>query len=155
MWEGTVHALYTASESGAPIESRESLTLIPGVGVAGDRYAIEKGHFSDPARTGRELTLIEQEAIEAVARDYSLVLEAGITRRNVLTRGVALNHLVGRRFFVGEALVEGVRLNEPCNHLAAITGLKRIKQALTHRGGLRARVIKGGVIRPGDTIRPV
>lgn len=154
MWSGTVHGLFTAAESEAPMQARSELNLIPGVGVEGDRYAARRGRFSSPARTGQELTLIEQEAIDAVKAEYSIELEPGATRRNVVTAGVALNHLVGREFYVGAARVKGVRLNEPCSHLAKLNGIPRLKKALAHRGGLRAQVIEGGVIKVGDRVRP-
>ena len=76
------------------------------------------------------------------------------TRRNVVTRGIALNHLVGKRFRVGEVLLQGIRLCEPCDHLESLTR-PGVRQALLHRGGLRAQILEGGVIRVGDPIAPV
>jgi MOSC domain-containing protein YiiM len=126
---------------------------VPGRGLEGDRYYSKDGSFSDTPGSGREITLIEIEAIEALARDYKFELSPGDARRNIVTRGVPLNHLVGREFSVGEVVLRGVRLNEPCNHLAGLTH-EKVKQGLVHRGGLRAEILNEGVIRAGDPIEP-
>jgi len=76
----------------------------------------------------------------------------GEARRNVVTRDVPLNHLVGREFMLGEVRVRGIRLCEPCSHLQALVGLPVIK-ALRHRGGLRAQILTRGMIRVGDPVR--
>jgi MOSC domain-containing protein YiiM len=99
----------------------------------------------------REVTLIESEAVDGVNRDYATRLDPIETRRNILTRGVALNHLVGREFKVGPARLRGLELCEPCTHLEALTR-KGVMRALIHRGGLRAQVLEGGAIRVGDSI---
>jgi MOSC domain-containing protein YiiM len=98
------------------------------------------------------VTLIEIEAIEALERDYGVKLSPGDARRNIVTRGVALNHLVGKEFRVGEVVLRGIRLCEPCQHLVQLTGQEKVLPGLVHRGGLRAQVVKGGVIRVGDAV---
>jgi MOSC domain-containing protein YiiM len=95
--------------------------------------------------------LIELESLEAVAREEGLQLAAGDSRRNIVTQGVPLNHLVGREFRVGQVTLRGVRLCEPCQHLAGLTQA-RVLPALIHRGGLRAEIINEGDIRVGDII---
>jgi MOSC domain-containing protein YiiM len=97
------------------------------------------------------LTLIEAEAIEAAEREYQVTLTAGSARRNVVTRGVPLNHLVGLEFLIGGVKVRGIRLCEPCSHLQALTGVAVIK-AFRHRGGLRAQILTQGLIRVGDAV---
>ena len=99
------------------------------------------------------MTLIEIETIEALQREVKLEIGPGDARRQIVTRGVPLNHLVGQEFTVGEVAVRGIRLNEPCAHLASLTD-KKILPGLVHRGGLRAQILTEGVIRPGDEIRP-
>lgn len=101
----------------------------------------------------REITLIESEAVEAVNRDYPLRIEPIETRRNILTRGVALNHLVGREFTIGKVRLRSLRLCEPCGHLESLTR-KGVMRALLHRGGLRAQIVESGTIRVGDVISP-
>lgn len=137
------------------MESLEEVEVLAGVGVVGDRYARRQGRFSRPAVEGQDLTLVEEEAIEAVRRDYGIELGLGDTRRNVVTAGVPLNHLVGTEFKLGEVVVRGVELAEPCSHLAKLTGIPRLRQAFVHRGGLRSDVLVGGRLRVGDVVRAV
>ena len=131
----------------------EEARAVPGKGLEGDRYFKGVGKFSDRPDPGREITLIEIESIEALEREYKYKLSPGDARRNIVTSGVALNHLVGLDFNVGQVTLRGLRLNEPCNHLASLTDDK-VKEGLVHRGGLRAQILTEGVIRPGDEIRP-
>ena len=98
---------------------------------------------------GRDITLIELESVEAL----DVNLSAANTRRNVVTSGVPLNHLVNREFRVGTVLLRGTRLCEPCSHLEKLTHQGVVKELL-HRGGLRAQILSEGIIRAGDTIRP-
>lgn len=127
---------------------------VPGKGLEGDRYSRASGTYSDQPSPAREITLIESEAIEAMARDNELRISPGDARRNVVTRGVALNHLVGRDFFVGDVRLRGIRLCEPCSHLEGLTR-RGVIAGLVHRGGLRAQILAEGVIAVGDPIRPV
>jgi MOSC domain-containing protein YiiM len=100
------------------------------------------------------VTLIESEAIIALARDYGIELNAGLARRNIVTVGVALNHLVEKTFTIGAVRLRGTRLCEPCSHLEKLTRQGAMR-GLIHRGGLRAEIISGGIIRIGDSIMPV
>jgi MOSC domain-containing protein YiiM len=140
-----VEGLFTAAAAGAPVVARDAIEVLPGVGVVGDRYAAHLGHWSDPRWPDQELTMVEAEVAAALA------IDAGALRRNVVTRGVRLDELIGARFRVGEATLEGVRPCDPCRHLETLTrpGLAR---DLAGRGGLRVRVIVGGRIRLGDAI---
>lgn len=95
--------------------------------------------------------MIEIEAIEALGRDYGIEIDAAQARRNIVTRGVGLNHFIDREFAVGEAVLRGTRLCEPCAHLEKLT-IKGVMRGLIHRGGLRADVVRGGIIRIGDVI---
>jgi MOSC domain-containing protein YiiM len=126
--------------------------LVAGQGLDGDRYKLGTGTYS-PRPDIREATLIESEALEALARDYGVELLPHEHRRNLTTRGVPLNHLVGRRFRVGTCLLEGGRLNVPCQYLEDLVG-KKVFKPLMHRSGLNCRILDGGTIRLGDAIRP-
>src|SRR5215470_3324167 len=137
MWKGTVESIYIADAAREPLKARQQAVAIPGAGLEGDRYALQQGTFFKP-KPEYELTLIEAEAIEALRRDYNVELEPGESRRNIVTRGVSLNHLVRREFRIGTVLVHGIRLCEPCEHLQKLTGKELIK-GLCHRGGLRAQ----------------
>lgn len=152
-WRGAVAGIYIATEGAGPITALPEVDAVAGKGLQGDRYFESTGTYSDTPGTGRQVTLIEREALEAAARDYGMSLQPGQSRRNIETVGVALNHLVGREFFVGEVRLRGMRLNEPCGHLAKLTK-RGVVKALTHRGGLRADIVEGGVIRVGDPVLP-
>jgi len=130
-----------------------SAKLVAGVGIEGDRYATGRGYYSKTPRADRQVTLIEIETLEALARDHGIELAPSETRRNLTTRGVPLNHLVGRRFRVGAVLLLGARLNVPCKYLEQVTG-KPVYQLLLHRSGLNCEIVEGGLIRVGDVLRP-
>jgi MOSC domain-containing protein YiiM len=151
MWNGTVESIHIAAGATEAMSSVVAAEAVPGVGLEGDRYAKRQGTFYKP-EPDFELTLIESEAIEALRRDYKVDLAAGDARRNVVTRGVPLNRLVGREFQIGEVRVRGIRLCEPCEHLQRLTGRALIK-GLLHRGGLRAQILSRGTIRVADVIR--
>ncbi|MFZ3339318.1 MAG: MOSC domain-containing protein [Terriglobales bacterium] len=150
MSNGIVEAIYIATAATAATKAVDAALAIPGVGLEGDRYALKQGTFYKP-EPDYELTLIEAEAIEALRRDYDIELSGGDARRNIVTRGVALNHLVGREFTIGKVSIRGIRLCEPCEHLQKLTGKPLIK-GLLHRGGLRAQILSEGTIHAGDTV---
>ena len=146
-----VVSLHIASSAGVPMRAMTEVLAVAGWGIEGDRYFTRTGTYSNHPGTGRAVTLIEMEAIEALAHEYDVHLAAGFARRNLVTRGVALNHLVGKTFAVGAVVLRGMRLCEPCLHLEKLTA-KGAARGLIHRGGLRAEIVKGGVIRVGDVI---
>ena len=147
MSEASVVAIYTAPEKHEPVVARDEVDAVAGKGLEGDRYFNADGW--DEAK--REITLVESEAIDAANRDYDLGLTAADMRRQIVTRGVALNHLVDREFTLGDVRCLGIKLNEPCNHLRKLAGKPLIKPMI-HRGGLRAQILEGGTIRVGDPI---
>ncbi len=153
MWQGSVEAIHIAPEAAKPLESVPQIRAIPGEGLEGDRYFRKIGTYSNHPGSGREVTLIEAEAIEALARETGITLPPGASRRNITTRGVPLSHFVGKRFRVGEVLLEGTRLCEPCRHLEGLTQ-QGVLAGLVHRGGLRTVIVEGGTIRVGDVVRP-
>lgn len=149
MAAGRVTSIHLASEATEPMRGVGEAHCLPGRGIEGDRYFWGQGTFSNSSDT--ELTLIESEAIEALDAEYGLVLNPGESRRNVVTSGVELNALVGREFRIGEVRLHGARLAEPCAHLARLV-VQEVLPGLLHRGGLRARILAGGVLRTGDAI---
>jgi hypothetical protein len=153
---GRVVAIHVAPESGAPVEARERVEAVADGGLRGDRYFDDAGTFSQSAdETPRDLTLIERETLAAVEADYGIGLDPGEHRRNVTVEGCALNHLVGERFRVGTTLCVGVELCEPCSYLERSLAERGIREALVHRGGLRARIVDSGAIATGDAVGPV
>jgi len=152
-WTGSVVSIHVAPEAGAPMIGLPEARALAGRGLEGDRYALGRGYYSPkPSSGGRELTLIESETLDALG-ELGVKLTAAETRRNVATRGVPLNHLVGRVFRVGDVRVRGTRLCEPCRYLETLTR-EGVMSALIHRGGLHAQVLDDGVIRVGDAVQP-
>jgi MOSC domain-containing protein YiiM len=151
---GTVESIHIAPRAEQMPHPVEAVEVVAGRGIEGDRYFRTDGHgtFHEPDKHGQDLTLIEAEAIEGLAADAGIELGPGEARRNVVTRGVALNDLVGRRFTVGEVEAVGNRLCDPCNHLEKLTRPGVLK-GLVERGGLRADVVRGGRIGVGDAVR--
>lgn len=147
---GKVQSIHISAAARAPMHALNHVLATPGVGLDGDRYALRQGTFFKP-EPDFELTLIEAEALDALKRDYGLDLAPGDARRNLVTSEVALNHLVGREFRIGEIKIRGIRLCEPCSHLQAIVGLPVIK-GLRHRGGLRAQILTQGTIGVNDNV---
>jgi MOSC domain-containing protein YiiM len=147
MGEGRVEAIYIAAEHGRLPHAVESVRAVAGKGLEGNRYF-------DTGKPEQELTLIEAEQLERVAVEDGLSIEAAPTGRNVLTRGVDLNALVGKRFRVGELECRGIELCEPCTTFEANTAPGAIK-AFVHRAGLNAEILVGGELRPGDAITPL
>jgi MOSC domain-containing protein len=149
---GTVAAVLIAPEAETSLSRVEEATAVAGHGLVGDRYASARGTFSGAGR-GYELTLIEAEALESLAAAGTPVTWED-ARRNIVTRGIGLNALVGRLFWVGEVECVGRRLAEPCAHLQRLAP-DGILRGLVHRGGLRADIVVGGTIRVGDTVAAV
>jgi MOSC domain-containing protein YiiM len=142
--EGRVEGIFISAERGELPHPVESVRAIAGKGLEGNRYF-------DEGRPETELTLIEAEALERLAATHGIELDGAASRRNVLTRGVRLNDLVGRRFRVGELECRGIELCEPCTHLESMTQPGVIK-GLVHQAGLNAEILVGGELRPGDPV---
>jgi hypothetical protein len=162
MWQGSVLSIHIAREASGPMESLPQVRAVPGRGLEGDRYFLGRGFYSGRSSVGgREVTLIERESVEALfggilnadGQVLGIKLEPGEARRNIVTLGVPLNHLVDREFWVGPVQMRGTRLCEPCRHLEELTQ-KGVLGGLVHRGGLRARILSEGIIRVGDVVRP-
>jgi hypothetical protein len=146
MQEGRVEGIYVSPRASDLPNSVARVHAVSGKGLRGDRYFSGVGTWSDyPVETGRDLTLVEAEVLEAIG------LSAAEARRNIVTRGIALSELIGERFRVGEAQCYGDRICEPCSHLESLTRPGVLK-ALRHRGGLRADITSSGKISVGDAI---
>jgi MOSC domain-containing protein YiiM len=150
MFEGTVISINITPKAEAPMQSVDQVHAVPGKGLEGDRYFLRQGTFYKP-QPDRELTLIEAEAIEAMKRELNVDYGLSDSRRNIVTRGVPLNHLVGKEFWIGEVKARGLRLCEPCSHLQKLSH-EKVLPGLVHRGGLRAEILTEGTIRVGETV---
>ncbi len=136
----TVVSIHLGEARNPELWTVESVRAVAGKGLQGDRH-----FFEDGAEPGRALTLVEEEEVEDVG------LEAGATRRQVTTRGVRLNDLIGKRFRVGEVECYGVELCEPCSHLERLTR-PGIMRELVHRAGINADILTDGTISVGDAV---
>jgi MOSC domain-containing protein YiiM len=143
---GIVEALAVAGSAGEPVRLLEAARALAGRGLEGDRHVAGTGTFPS-GMPGSALTLIEAEVCES----FQPRLEPGEHRRNVVTRGIDLNGLVGREFTIGEVRCRGMRLCEPCTVVQRYAG-RPVLRALVHRGGLRADILADGGIRVGDAV---
>ncbi len=151
MFHGRVKGIYITSKKGGKLERQKDVEVIAGKGIVGDRHFREKGGFKEGKE--REISLIERETLLALERDYQITLLPEESRRNILTEGVPLNHLVGKTFCVGPLVLKGTMLCNPCRHLEKLT-YPGVQEALKHRGGLLAKILKGGTLKEGDPIYP-
>jgi MOSC domain-containing protein YiiM len=145
---GRVEEIYIAATETSPVTAVASVEALHGAGLEGDRYRQTNGW----APRGTAITLVEAEAVEAIAEEFGIHLPPGGTRRNIVTRGIRLNDLVGREFTVGPVRCRGYELCEPCTALRDITGEPDLIRALVHRGGLRADILTDGTIAVGDAV---
>lgn len=150
---GRVEGIFTAPAAGAPMVALERARVVAGRGLVGDRYFDGRGYYSHvPPLTGRRLTLIEAESLEALERETGIILAPDECRRNLVTRGIRLEALIGRRFRVGAIECYGERLCPPCGYLEELTGKAGLNRAMTDRGGIRAEILLDGEISIGDLI---
>ena len=145
--EGTLEAIWVAAAAGKPMASPPSVRALAGRGLDGDRYLLGAGTF-DSGKPGTAVTLIEAEVCDS----FEPPLAAGEHRRNLVTRGIDLNALVGREFAVGGVRCRGMRLCEPCR-VAQQYSERPLLRPLVHRGGLRADILSDGELRVGDAVR--
>ena len=150
---GAVAAIYIAPTARAEVAPADEVLAVAGRGLEGDRYFDGVGSFSRWPGEGRAITLIEDEAVEAILREHGIDLRDGRSRRNIVTRGASLKDLMGRKFRIGEALCWGARECAPCRHLERLLSAG-LMEPMAGRGGLRANVWEGGRIRVGDAITP-
>ena len=150
---GTVEGIFTTSGAGRPMVTLPEATAVAGRGLLGDRYHDGIGYYSErPSEGGgREVTLIQAEELDRLQAERGIELTPVESRRNVVTRGIRLLDLIGRRFRIGEVVCEGVKICEPCAYLEELTG-KPVNEPLVHRAGLRANVLVGGTLRVGDAV---
>lgn len=150
---GSVLAIYTAPEAGAELKPVSIATLQSGRGVVGDRYHDHRGTFSEKLSGSQdwEVTLIEKEEVDTFNASEGRALDPGDFRRNIVTVGVRLNDLIGSRFQVGGAVLEGLRLCEPCAYLGKLLG-PEVVRAMIHKAGLRVRIVSGSEVKPGDVV---
>ena len=148
----SVVGIYTTPTAGSTLRSVPKATLEAGKGLVGDRYYSGVGTFSKKVMPpDAEITLIESEEINRFNLNQRASHPPGAFRRNIITSGIRLNELVGKRFWVGSALLEGKRLCEPCGHLGKLVA-PTVIEGMVHRAGLRAQIVNGATVSVGDEI---
>ena len=145
--------IYIAKSGASTPQKQESAELVAGRGIVGDRYYEETGTFSEKLAglPDKELTLIESEEIDSFNNEFGFNFSYGDFRRNIVTTGIKLNDLVGEEFMMGSIRLRGVRLCEPCAHLASLL-VSEIMPSLVHKTGLRAEIISSGNVSVGEVI---
>jgi MOSC domain-containing protein YiiM len=149
-WQGRVVSLYITSSAAAPMLSVLEARAFADRGLEGDRFF--RDSWSAANRPDKALTLIEEESLQAAAAELGAEITGDKTRRNILTRGVPLLELLHKEFTIGSVRLRGIRLFEPCGHLAKVSQVPGIFKALEHRSGLKAAILSDGIIRVGDPI---
>ena len=143
---GHVREILIAEVKGAPMSSVAEVEALARRGLVGDRNFSASG-----AKATQNVTLIESEKIDAFCKSTGLAFSARDARRNIVTRGIELNPLVGSEFMVGTVQMKALELCEPCSLLAKRTN-RAVLWGLLHRGGLRCQILSDGLIRIGDSI---
>lgn len=147
MNEPKVLGIFTAASAGARMDSHESVRVVPGLGIPGDRYATRTGHWSDPKWRDQQLTLVDAELLN------ELGVARHALRRNIVTQGINLNDLIGLEFGIGGAVMRAQRICSPCAYIGRLNERPGLFTELDGRGGIRVSVIGEGVISLGDEIR--
>ena len=145
----SIERIFIRPSGGSPTLERKSIRVVAGAGIEGDRY------FDAHDEPGQNITFVEAEAIEAFAQAHGRSVDLSETGRNIVTRGVRLNELVGREFVVGSIRFRGVELCEPCLTFGKALASPALSPALVvkhwvHRGGLRADALTGGELSVGE-----
>lgn len=148
----TVEAIFVATQHGAAMQALDAVQVKTGKGIVGDRY-----QGPSPRAPGINITLIEAEAIALAAAELEMDISPCAPRRNIVTRGIALNDLVGRDFRIGSIRLRGIELCDPCSKLGKNLAspenpAHQVVRAFLQRGGLRATVLSDGILRRGEEI---
>ncbi len=151
---GTIAYIHTTTAASKPRLALTEAEVIAGQGIKGDRYAQQVGYYSAEPKPGRHITMIEAEVMEHIACVQGIPLAPHESRRNITTRGIRFNPLVGKKLQIGAVVVDVIRWCDPCLYLQRLVG-QPILQPLVGRGGIRCDVRSGGIIRVGDVIRVV
>ena len=149
---GSVVALFTVDRRAAPMKKVEQLSAIPGRGIEGDRYFLGTGTYSKSPQPGRQVTLIKSEILESLKDKFGITVKPEESRRNVLTRGIEINDLIGAEFFVGTVRLRAHRITQPCLYLEKLLDQPGLYKELWDNGGISCEILSDGVIKEGDII---
>ncbi|MGF1671704.1 MAG: MOSC domain-containing protein [Balneolaceae bacterium] len=151
--KGIIFGIFITPEAKGEIFEVENIEAVAGIGLKGDRNYYKQQRLSAEKRKPKhELTLVEWESVDELNQSGEFgVIKPEELRRNLVTKGVDLNSLVGKQFLVGDVRAEGLELCEPCRYLEKLTG-KKIMKPLIHKAGLRAGILQDGIISKGDQV---
>ena len=149
---GSVVALFTVDRREAPMKQSEQINAIAGKGIEGDRYLLETGTYSKKPEPGRQVTLIQSEVLDSLKTKFDITVKPEESRRNVLTKGIEINDLIGTEFFVGPVRLKAHRLTRPCLYLENLLSQPGLYNELWENGGISCEILSGGVIKEGDVI---
>ena len=150
---GSVVALFMVDRMSAPMKQVEQFHALAGRGIEGDRYFLGTGTYSKKPEPGRQVTLIESEVLESLKDRFGITVKPEESRRNVLTRGIEINDLVGTEFFVGTVRLRAHRITQPCLYLEKLLDQPGLYKELWDKGGISCEILSDGVIKEGDIIR--
>jgi MOSC domain-containing protein YiiM len=150
-WQGSVVGIFVARQSAQAMVSLPEVHAFADRGLEGDRFF--RDSWNAVNRSDKAVSLIEDEVLQAAAKELGVESIADKTRRNIVTQGVPLIELLHREFVIGGVVMRGIRLFEPCGHLVKVSKLPGIFKALDHRSGLKAAILSDGVVKIGDAIK--
>ena len=149
---GSVVALFMVDRMSAPMKQVEQFIALAGRGIEGDRYFLGTGTYSKKPEPGRQVTLIESEVLEALKDRFGITVKPEESRRNVLTRGIEINDLIGTEFFVGAVRLRAHRITQPCRYLENLLDQPGLYEKLWDDGGISCEILSEGIIKEGDII---
>ena len=149
---GSVLALFIVDRMAAPMKKVEQLYALAGRGIEGDRYFLGTGTYSKKPEPGRQVTLIKSEVLESLRDKFGIIVKPEESRRNILTRGIEINDLIGAAFFVGTVRLRAHRITQPCLYLEKLLDQPGLYKELWDNGGISCEILSDGVIKEGDII---
>ena len=149
---GSVVALFIVDRRAAPMKKVEQLNALAGRGIEGDRYFLGTGTYSKKPESGRQVTLIKSEVLESLKEKFEITVKPEESRRNILTRGIEINDLIGTEFFVGPVRLRAHRITQPCLYLENLLDLPGLYKELWDNGGISCEILSEGIIKVGDII---
>ena len=152
MTSGTIDHLFLTDAMSQPMRAQSELIAVAGEGIEGDRYMLATGTYSKKPEPGRQITLVEGEVLDWLKSEHGLTVRPEDCRRNVVTRGIELNPLVGKELTVGPARVLVHRLCQPCRYIEKLLDQPDLYERWWDKGGLRCEILDGGTIRVGDRV---
>jgi MOSC domain-containing protein YiiM len=155
MADGQIEHLFITDAMSQPMTAQTALTAFAGKGIEGDRYLTAKGTYSKKPEPGRQVTLVEGEVLDWLRSEHGLIVRPEDCRRNVVTRGIELNPLVGRELMLGPVRILVHRLCQPCHYIEKLLNQPNLYETWWDKGGLRCEILESGTIRVGDSVKAI